>query len=115
MNNVIEGKLVKVFELESGVSKAGKEWKKQSILIQQDTKYNPEVVVTFFGDNVNKIKINEMGNIVSCNINLSSREYKGKFYHNIDGYTCNVTDINEDVKAVFNEKFTGTTPDDLPF
>ena len=111
----IEGKLVKVFDLETGVSKAGKEWKKQSILIEQDTKYNPEVVVTFFNDNVNQIKVNEIGNIISCNINLSSREYKGKFYHNIDGWTCNVTDINEDTKAAFNEKFAGTTPDDLPF
>jgi len=111
----VTGKLVKKLELETGTSKAGKEWKKQSILIEQDTKYNPEVVVTLFGDNVNKIKINEMGNIVSCNINLSSREFKGKFYHNIDGYTCNVTDINEDVKAAFNEKCAGTTPDDLPF
>ena len=102
MNNVIEGKLVKVFELETGTSKAGKEWKKQSILIQQDTKYNPEVVVTFFGDNVNKIKSNEMGNIVSCNINLSSREYKGKYYHNIDGYTCNVSDIINDNKRILS-------------
>jgi len=115
MNNVIEGKLVKVFDLETGVSKAGKEWKKQSILIEQDTEYNKEVVVSFFGDNVSKIKFNEIGNIVSCNINLSSREYNSKYYHNIDGWTCNVSDINEDVKAAFNEKFAGTTPDDLPF
>jgi hypothetical protein len=109
MNNVIEGKLVKVFDLETGTSKAGKEWKKQSILIKQDTKYNPEVVVTFFNDNVNQIKANEIGNIISCNINLSSREYKGKFYHNIDGYTCNVTDIiNRDEKLE-------EVNDDLPF
>jgi hypothetical protein len=95
----IEGKLIKVFDLETGTSKAGKEWKKQSILIAQDSKYNPEVVVTFFNDNVNQIKANEIGNIISCNINLSSRKYKGKFYHNIDGYTCNVTDIiNRDEK-----------------
>jgi hypothetical protein len=26
----IEGKLIKIFDLETGVSKAGKEWKKQS-------------------------------------------------------------------------------------
>jgi hypothetical protein len=98
----IEGKLVKVFDLESGTSKAGKEWKKQSILIEQDTKYNPEVVVCFFNDNVNKIKANQIGNIVSCNINLSSREYNGKYYHNIDGYTCNVSDIINDNKRILS-------------
>ena len=109
MNNVIEGKLVKVFELETGTSKAGKEWKKQSILIQQDTKYNAEVVVTFFGDNVNKIKTNLIGDIITCNINLSSREFKGKFYHNIDGWTCNVSDIKNIDKRIEEVN------DDLPF
>ena len=109
MNNVIEGKLVKVFDLETGTSKAGKEWKKQSILIQQDTKYNAEVVVTFFGDNVNKIKTNLIGDIITCNINLSSREFKGKFYHNIDGWTCNVSDIKNIDKRIEEVN------DDLPF
>lgn len=109
MNNVIEGKLVKVFDLESGTSKAGKEWKKQLILIEQDTKYNPEVVVSFFGDNINQIKSNEIGNIISCNINLSSREYKGKYFHNIDGYTCNVTDIINRDEGIEEDS------DDLPF
>lgn len=115
MNNLIEGKLIKVFELETGVSKAGKEWKKQSILIEQDTEYNKEVVVSFFGDNVNKIKAKTIGDIVSCNINLSSREYKGKWYHNIDGWTCNMSDVKAEIKDAFNEKYAGTTSDDLPF
>ena len=105
----IEGKLIKIFELETGTSKAGKEWKKQSILIEQDTKYNPEVVVTFFGDNVNKIKTNLIGDIITCNINLSSREFKGKFYHNIDGWTCNVFDIKNIDKRIEEVN------DDLPF
>ena len=105
----IEGKLVKVFDLETGVSKAGKEWKKQSILIEQDTEYNKEVVVSFFGDNVSKIKFNEIGNIVSCNINLSSREYNSKYYHNIDGWTCNVSDIINRDESIEEES------DDLPF
>ncbi len=105
----IEGKLVKVFDLESGTSKAGKEWKKQSILIEQDTEYNKEVVVSFFGDNVNKIKTNLIGDVITCNINLSSREYNGKFYHNIDGWTFNVSDIKNIDKRIEEVN------DDLPF
>jgi len=105
----IEGKLVKVFELETGVSKTGKEWKKQSILIEQDTEYNKEVVVSFFGDNVNKIKNNQIGDIITCNINLSSREYNDRWYHNIDGWTCNVSDI-KDIDERIEE-----VNDDLPF
>jgi len=109
MNNVIEGKLVKVFDLETGVSKSGKEWKKQSILIEQDTEYNKEVVVSFFGDNVKKIKANLIGDVITCNINLSSREYNGKWYHNIDGWTCNVSDIKNIDKRIEEVN------DDLPF
>ena len=44
----IEGKLVKVFDLESGTSKAGKEWKKQSILIEQDTSYNSHRKTSYY-------------------------------------------------------------------
>ena len=32
----ITGKLIKKFDIESGISKAGKEWNKQSILIEQN-------------------------------------------------------------------------------
>ena len=48
--NII-GKLIKKLERETGVSKAGKTWEKQSILVEQSgTDYNKEVVISFFGD-----------------------------------------------------------------
>ncbi len=52
----IDGKLVKILNQETGVSKAGKEWKKQSIILEQDTEYNKEVVITYIGNNINKIQ-----------------------------------------------------------
>ena len=44
----ITGKLIKKFDIESGISKAGKEWNKQSILIEQNAEYNKEVVISAF-------------------------------------------------------------------
>tara|TARA_R110000851_G_scaffold153728_1_gene295769 strand:- start:596 stop:907 length:312 start_codon:yes stop_codon:yes gene_type:complete len=83
----IIGKLVQKLEVETGTSKAGKEWKKQSILIEQSgTEYNKAVVVSFFGDKVKSLRDIEVGSEVSVSINLSSREFKGKYYHNIDGW-----------------------------
>ena len=83
----ITGKLVQKLDKETGVSKSGKSWEKQSILIEQSgTEYNKEVVVSFFGDKVKDLRDIQEGSEVSVSINLSSREFKGKYYHNIDGW-----------------------------
>ena len=84
--NVI-GKLIKKLDRETGVSKTGKAWEKQSILVEQaGTDYNKEVVISFFGDKIKSIRDIEEGSDVNVSINISSREYNGKYYHNIDGW-----------------------------
>ena len=105
----IDGKLVKILQQETGVSKANKEWKKQSILIEQDVEYNKEVVITYFGDNIRKLESIKLGDNLSCNVNISSREYNGKYYHNIDGWACA---ISSDKSSKDSEELTN---DDLPF
>ena len=83
----IRGKLVQKLERETGVSKSGKTWEKQSILVDQaGTDYNKAVAISFFGDKIKKLRDIEEGSDVSVSINLSSREYNGKYYHNIDGW-----------------------------
>ena len=83
----ITGKLVKKLDRETGTSNAGKSWEKQSILIEQSgTEYKKEVAVSFFGDKIKNLRDIEVGSDVSVSINLSSREFKGKYYHNIDGW-----------------------------
>ena len=84
----IKGKLIKKLDVESGISKAGKEWKKQSILVEQDSlvDFNTEVVIQFFGDNMKQLRDLKEGSRVDVKFNLYSREVKGRYYHNIDGY-----------------------------
>ena len=83
----ITGKLIKKLQAEAGTSKAGKSWEKQSILVEQTgADYNKEVVISFFGDKVKSLRDIEEGSEISVSINLSSREYNGKYYHNIDGW-----------------------------
>ena len=84
----IKGKLIKKLDVESGISKAGKEWKKQSILVEQDSlvDFNTEVVIQFFGDNMKQLRDLKEGSRVDVKFNLYSREHKGRYYHNIDGY-----------------------------
>ena len=99
------GKLVQKLERETGVSKSGKTWEKQSIILEQNTDYNKEVVISFFGDKIKSIRDIEVGSDVSVSINLSSREYNGKYYHNIDGWFC----------AKLGQETVGASEEDLPF
>jgi len=106
----ITGKLVQKLDKETGVAKSGKSWEKQSILIEQSgTEYNKEVVVSFFGDKVKSLRDIQEGSEVSVSINLSSREFKGKYYHNIDGWF--IAKLGEETVG---NKFV-TADEDMPF
>ena len=99
----ITGKLVKKLDRETGTSKSGKSWEKQSIMIEQaGTDYNKEVVVSFFGDKIKNLRDIEEGSEVSVSINLSSREYNGRYYHNIDGWF--IAKLGEETVAPTNEE-----------
>ena len=82
----VTGKLVKKLELETGTSKAGKEWQKQSIVIDTGNDFNNEVCVSAFGDKLKQMNKLEIGMEVSVLCNVYSREYNGRYFHNIDGY-----------------------------
>ena len=102
----IIGKLTTKLDRETGTSKSGKSWEKMSIVIEQaGTEYNKEVVVTFFGDKIKSLRDIEEGSEVNVSINLSSREYNGRYYHNIDGWFI----------AKLSEQTVGATDEDLPF
>ena len=103
----ITGKLVQKLERETGVSKSGKTWEKQSILVEQaGAEYNKEVAISFFGDKIKSLRDVEVGSDVSVSINLSSREYNGKYYHNIDGWF--IAKFGEETVSPLNEQ-------DVPF
>jgi len=116
----IRGKLIKIQEAESGTSKNGKAWDKQTCIVQTDSKYNNIVCITAFGEdhirNLNKLKI---GSGVAIECNVYSREYNGKYYHQIDGWRFATS--NGELKNFSNnndesnnaEEFV--TVDDLPF
>ena len=104
----VKGKLVKKLEVESGISKSEKAWQKQTCVIDTGGDFNNEVAVSAFGDeklkSLNKLEVG-MDVVILCNV--YSREYKGKYYHNIDGY--HFTSNTRNVEKTIAES------DDLPF
>tara|TARA_R110000822_G_scaffold155766_1_gene295560 strand:+ start:364 stop:699 length:336 start_codon:yes stop_codon:yes gene_type:complete len=109
----VSGKLVKVLDLEQGTSKAGKDWQKQSIVLDNGGEFNNEVCVSAFGDKVNQIADLKIGVDMKILCNVYSREYKGRYYNSIDGY--HFAQVNQTPPEGLDKHFAGTTPDDLPF
>ncbi|RAH17329.1 MAG: hypothetical protein CMB58_000465 [Methanobacteriota archaeon] len=106
----VKGKLVKMLKLETGVSKSGKEWKKQTVVVDNGEEFNNLIAISAFGeDKIKDLNKLQEGMTVSILCNVYSREYKGKYYHNIDGYWFTQKAENEDfVTSDSNEN-------DLPF
>tara|TARA_R110000824_G_scaffold85121_4_gene211847 strand:+ start:8539 stop:8874 length:336 start_codon:yes stop_codon:yes gene_type:complete len=109
----LKGKLEQKLTVEKGTSKAGKEWSKQSIIINNGDQYNPNTSISFFGDDkVKMLNKFDVGQDVKVYINLSSKEYKGKWYNQIDGWKIDLlgSDI---VNPELNN--SDAESDDLPF
>ena len=108
----VKGKIEKILEVETGISKAGKEWRKQSLVIKTEDDFNNLVCVSAFGDKVKKLRDLKVGMAMTILCNVYSREYNGKYYHNIDGYHFTINSNNE-----LSDKDMVTFDDDenLPF
>tara|TARA_B100000427_G_scaffold305673_1_gene291840 strand:+ start:163 stop:516 length:354 start_codon:yes stop_codon:yes gene_type:complete len=117
MSLSIKGVLSKKLETESGTSKAGNEWKKQSFIINTGSQYNPEICFQLFGEEkIEMLTHHNEGDQVIVSFNLSSREYNGRYFHNVDAWR--IENINPDSNNT-EEIPTFDTPanedDDLPF
>lgn len=107
----VKGKLTQKLDKETGESKAGKQWSKQGIVIDTGDQFNPLVCVSFFGDDkIEMLNKYSVGSSVDVAVNISSREFNGKWYHNIDGWK--IEGASADQKAVAVED---SESDSLPF
>lgn len=103
MSLEINGKITQVLPVQSGTSKAGKEWQKQEFVIETEEQFPRSVCFTLFGDKISLLNGFNNGDDVSVAFNLESREYNGKWFHNVNAWRINKA--NQD---------TGSTPDYSP-
>jgi len=82
----VKGKIQQILKPESGVSRAGKEWKKQEFVIETEEQFPRKVCFTLFNDKVSLIDGIAVGEEVEVAFNLESREFNGKWYHNINAW-----------------------------
>ena len=92
MSLAIKGRIKTILDVESGTSKAGKGWRKQSFVVDTGAQYNPDVCFGVFGDEkIDMLAKFNPGAEVEVAFNVSSREYNGKYYHNIDAWKIDPT------------------------
>tara|TARA_R110002020_G_scaffold167816_2_gene356360 strand:- start:206 stop:514 length:309 start_codon:yes stop_codon:yes gene_type:complete len=88
----ITGKLVKILELQKGVSKAGKNWQKQSFVLDTGAEFNNEICIDTFGEKIEQIQNLKNGAEIEVKLNVSSKEYNGRYYHNISAWEITLQD-----------------------
>lgn len=93
----MRGKIIEIFERQAGVSKSNKEWVKQDFLIETLDKYPKKVMFSMFGDKTDMLWKRAVGDVVDVSFEVESREYNGKWYHNINAQTIFL--VNEEKKA----------------
>jgi hypothetical protein len=117
MDLEIKGTIKKINPIESGTSKAGKQWQKRSFIIDSGDKYNPDVCFSVFGDDkvANLTKFNNVGDVVIVKFNVSSREFNGKYYHNLDAWRIDKDGITNTPEQTPSNDVMVDGGDDLPF
>ena len=117
MSLSIKGKLSRKLNIESGTSKAGKDWKKQTFLLDTGSQYNPEICFQLFGeDKISMLNNHNEGDYVEVSFNLSSKEFNGRYFHNIDAWRIETINNNkEDIIEAPSFNNDEVVEDDLPF
>ncbi len=122
MSLSVKGKVFKVLNPESGVSRAGKEWKKQEFIIETQDQFPKKVCFTLFGDKTSLADGLTDGQEIEVSFNLESREYNGKWFHNINAWKIDQATSNapSNLPPEYNTNDIPPEPeddggDDLPF
>jgi hypothetical protein len=106
----IKGKISRILQPVSGLSKAGNEWKKQEFVIDtSEDQYPKQICFTLFNDKLNLLDGLKPGTEVNVSFSVESREFNGKWYHNINAWK--VDPLSREAPANFPPEYL---PGDIP-
>lgn len=79
----IDGVIIQVGEVISGISSSGNQWQKMSIVVKSAGKYPKEVEVSMYNELVGEFT---EGQLVKLKCNLESRNHNGRYYTEVKAY-----------------------------
>ena len=72
---------------QNGTSQSGKSWQKREFIIEETVgNYPNSIVITAFGDRVEKLNTLRVGDYVTARFDTQAREYNGRVFNNITLY-----------------------------
>jgi hypothetical protein len=100
MSNLKTGKIIEILSTESGTSKAGKDWKKLTFVIDTGEEYNNIIAFELFGDEKveNFLKYNKVDKTVDVEFNISSNKWKDKYFTSVSAWK--ITNANDTETAL---------------
>lgn len=81
----ITGKIIMALPEQSGVSKAGNQWKKREYVLETLENYPKKVHFDLFGDRADQYPLN-VGDEIVLSFDINSREFNGRWYTSISGW-----------------------------
>lgn len=116
----ISGTITAISPLQSGISKAGKEWKKIDCVLVYDN-YKPEypksIVFSVMNDKIEEFKL-EVDKAYDVEVDFSVREYNGKNYMSANAWKVTAKDTPSATAHAPQQATQAETKqagDDLPF
>lgn len=98
-----QGKVIQFIGETTGVSKAGKPWKKKEWVVEIPGAYPRKVKVQCFGDRADAMNL-ELGKDYNLYVDLESREFNGRWYTDVSVYRA------DEVPGGIAQPFPGQQP-----
>ena len=113
----LTAKLIQLLTLQTGTGKNG-EWKKQDIIVETDGQYPKKVCISIWGDKINEQQL-VVGNQLTIDFDVESREYSGRWYTDLKAWKIEVTNPNthptNNLKNIEPLDLSEEKDDGLPF
>ena len=109
----VKGTIETIGETIEGVNKAGDTWQKLIYTVTTDAQYNNLYAFEVFGKDASTMfrKYNTVGDKVSVKFNVSTNEWKGKYFTTLQSWRC----TKDDSQTTAKETVQAEAEDDLPF
>jgi len=110
----VTGVITKTLDVQTGTSKDGKEWKKQSFLVETTEQYNNLYCIDIFGAEKvdNFAKFNKVGDNVKVTFNVNTNEWNGKYFTSLQSWRIDKVD---GITTPELAPITGNDEDEMPF
>lgn len=108
-----KGKIYQILPAESGVSKAGREWRRQTVVMEfysRDNTMRRLAITTPYNDVMERLEKLAPGDEATVTYSVSSREYNGRWYTDVTLHRIKSDKLDEDTPTPAEK-----ADDDFPF